>query len=110
MPESHERFTSLIVLDAMIISFDSQRGSGSPPRASSMYSPGGTMNVNIPSAPVSPETKGAPSLFFVNTRTVVWSGRSSHPGCGGYVSTGHTGPTETFPRTPDLNGSIPAPC
>lgn len=85
-----------------------QRGSILLPPAVMVYEPGGSENSNAPVASEFPVAKR--ELDPVRcTAIVVAYGRSAHCGSGGMRSTGHVGPSEIVPRTPELYGKMLPP-
>src|SRR4051812_34843475 len=79
------------------------RGSILPPAACSVYIPVGRENENFPDASDLrvAKTDEDPCLY---TLMLVAYGLSAQPGSGGFRMTGHVGPSNTCPVTPEVAG------
>ncbi|MFA6408088.1 MAG: hypothetical protein WCW36_01250 [Candidatus Paceibacterota bacterium] len=83
-----------------------QSGSFVPLPAVIVYEPGGSAKWKAPVASELPIINGVLEPAR-RTVTVVAYGLSAHRGSGGSRSTGHVGPSDTVPRTPESYGKMP---
>lgn len=102
IPESQEIFTTRTTFGVTVIFSVEHLGNGLPPPGCTAYSPGGSIILYAPFLSVFTVAKG--ELFVLPTTiiyTVISYTLSAHSGSGGFLITGHTGPSVTFPCTPE---------